>query len=64
MEEQERNVQQKKATVKMNSNKGLNEAVELSKDEAPGEKATRDGVWNEDEEISDEKDNEGLTEWK
>ena len=64
MEEQERNVQQKKAAVKMNSDKGLNEVVEPSKDEAPGEKATRDGVWNEDKEISDEEDNEGLTEWK
>ena len=64
MEEQEWNVQQKKAMVKMNSDKGLNEAVELSKDEAPGEKATGDGVWDENKEISDEEDNEGLTEWK
>ena len=64
MEEQEQNVQRKKAAVKTNSDKGLNEAVEPSKDEAPGEKATGGGVWDEDEEISDEEDNEGLTEWK
>ena len=64
MEKQERNAQWKKAAVKMNSNKGLNEAAELSEDEAPGEKATGDSVWDEDKEISDEEDNEGLTEWK
>ena len=64
MEEQEQNVQWKKAMVKTNSDKGLNEVVKPSKDEAPGEKATRDSVWDEDEEISDEEDNKGLTEWK
>ena len=62
MEEQEQNVQQKKAAVKMNSDKGLNEAAEPSKDEAPEKKATWDSVWNENEVISDQEDNKELTE--